>query len=1157
MKAAPATAPAGISRIASAKDPVCGMEVDPAGARRLDLRVLLSEVPARLRSHAGEVHRRAFHAMIGRWIEFSARNRLLVLVAVFAAALYGWWSLRHVPLDAIPDLSDTQVIVYSRWDRSPDIVEDQVTYPIVAALLGAPKVKAVRGFSDFGYSFVYVVFEDGADLYWARTRTLEYLSRVLQSLPQGARTELGPDATGLGWIYQYALVDQSGKHSRADLRSLQDWYLRYHLTAVPGVAEVAPIGGFGKQYQVNVDPNRLQAYNLPINKVIEAVRGSSSETGGRMIELGGAEYMVRGRGYARSAGDLENVVVSTTANGSPVRVRDIGQVSLGPDLRRGVADLDGAGDAVSGIVVMRQGENALDVIDRVKEKIRQIQPGLPPGVRIVPVYDRSQLIRNSVGTMKATVIEIIATVCFVVLLFLWHIPSAMIPIITIPVAVLIAFIPFRAIWITANIMSLGGIAIAIGAMVDASIVVVEQAHKKLEGWEACGRRGDYKEVIIEAVKEVGGPSFFALLVIAVSFIPVLSLESQEGRLFKPLAYTKCFAMIVAALLAITLDPALRLTFTRRRSFHFRPRFLSRFADAVLVGRIHAEQGHPISRMLIRVYEPVCRWSLGNKWLVLGTAAVLVVATVPLFVSLGSEFMPPLYEEALFYMPSTMPGISIGEAQRLLSTTDRLIRQFPEVAHVSGKAGRAETSTDPAPLSMLETVITLKPRSEWRKVPVWYSRWSPEWLKPLFRRLTPDTISHERLVEEMNAALKLPGVSNAWTMPIKARIDMLSTGIRTPVGLKIQGDDLDKIEAIGLELEALLRPVKGTRSVFAERTAEGYFLDFDWNREALARYGLTVDEAQAAVQNAIGGENVTTTVEGRARYPVNVRYMRDFRSDLDSLGRVLVAAGDGRQIPLADLAGIKPESGPGMVRDEGGLLTGYVYVDVAGRDPGSYVREAREIVARRLSLPPGFAVTWSGQYQSMERVNHRLRVILPLTGFLILLLIYANTRSAIKTMIVSLAVPLSAIGAVWLLYLLGYNMSVGVWVGIIALLGVDAGNGVFMLLYLDLACEDARKAGRLNTLGELREAIVQGAVKRIRPKFMTVATEFAGLVPVLWATGTGSDVMKRIAAPVVGGVFSSFLLELLVYPAIYEFWKWHSRRLDPTPEECGDSLVATF
>src|SRR5512137_2094742 len=1070
--------------------------------------------------------------MILRLIEFSATHRFLVILLVAAAAAAGWWSIQHLALDAIPDLSDTQVIIYSRWDRSPDIVEAQVTYPIVTAMLGAPKVRAVRGFSDFGYSFIYVIFEDGTDIYWARTRTLEYLSGVLGRLPQDAKTELGPDATGLGWIYQYALSDTSGQRSLADLRSYQDWTLRYYLKSVKGVAEVASVGGFGRQYQVNVDPNRLRNYDLSIQRVVDAVRGGNIEAGGRLIEFGGTEYMVRGRGYARSVADFENIVVSASESGTPIRVRDIGQVVLGPDLRRGVSDLDGTGEAVSGIIVMRQGENALDVIDRVKEKIRQIEPGLPPGVKIVPVYDRTQLIRNSIDTLKTTVIEVIITVSLVVLLFLWHIPSALIPVLTIPVAVLIAFIPFRAMGITANIMSLGGIAIAIGAMVDASIVVVEQAHKKLEAWEASGRRGDYKEVVIEAVKEVGGTSFFALLVIAVSFIPVLALEAQEGRLFKPLAYTKTLGMIVAAILAITLDPALRLTFTHLRNFSFRPRWLASVANTLFVGRVHSEDHHPVSKVLIRFYEPACRWSLRHKWTVIAGAAALFAITIPVFMSLGSEFMPPLYEEALFYMPSTMPGISIGEAQRALQVTDRLIKAFPEVDRVLGKAGRAETSTDPAPLSMFETVITLKPRSEWRKVPTWYSSWAPEWLKPLFRHFTPDTMSPDQLVDQLNSAVKLPGVSNAWTMPIKARIDMLSTGMRTPVGLKIHGDDLGKIQEIGAQVEAVLPVVKGTRSVFAERTSEGYFLDFDWNRETLARYGLTIDDAQTAVQNAIGGENITTTVEGRARYPVNVRYMRDFRSDLAALGRVLVPAGGSRQIPLSELAAIRPSTGPGMIRDEDGLLTGYVYVDLAGRDPGGYIREANEVLRSKVALPPGFALTWSGQFEAMERVNKRLLLVLPGTAFLILLLLYLNTRSVVKTLIVVMAVPFSAIGAIWFLYLLDYNMSVGVWVGMIALLGVDAETGVFMLLYLDLAYERAKREGRLRNLADLQSAILEGAVKRLRPKFMTVATTFLGLVPIMWAVGTGSDVMKRIAAPLIGGIFTSFVLELIVYPPIY-------------------------
>jgi Cu(I)/Ag(I) efflux system membrane protein CusA/SilA len=1077
--------------------------------------------------------------MINRIIEFSARNRFVVVALVLVAGAAGWWSMRNVALDAIPDLSDTQVIIYSRWDRSPDLVEDQVTYPIVTAMLGAPKVKAVRGFSDFGYSYVYVVFQDGTDIYWARSRTLEYLSSVLPRLPQGVNTELGPDATGLGWVFQYVLEDTSGTHDLAELRSCQDWYLRYYLKSVPGVAEVAPIGGFGRQYQVNVDPNRLQAYGIPIARVVEAVRGGNNDTGGRLIDFGGTEYMVRGRGYARSVKDIENIVLTASEGGSPIRIRDIGQVVPGPDLRRGVSDLDGKGEAVSGIVIMRQGENALDVIDRVKAKIRQIEPGLPKGVRIVPIYDRSDLIRRSIDNLKSTLLEIILTVVLVVLLFLWHVPSALIPAITIPFAVLISFIPFRMMGMTANIMSLGGIAIAIGALVDASIVVVEQVHKKLEEWERNGRPGAYADVIVTAVKEVGGPSFFALLVIAVSFLPVLTLEAQEGRLFKPLAYTKTLAMVVAAVLAITLDPALRLMFTHLRHFDFRPRWLARTANAVLCGPIRQEQKHPISRFLIRTYTPALEWVLGRRWTVIAAATVLLVATVPVFQKLGSEFMPPLDEGTLMYMPSTMPGIAVGEAQRLLQATDRIIKQFPEVDRVLGKAGRAETSTDPAPLSMLETIITLKPTSAWPRVPTWYSSWAPEWLKPLFRHITPDHASQEDLVNRLNAALTLPGVSNAWTMPVKGRIDMLTTGIRTAVGLKISGADTKVLEDIGTQVETALTPVPGTRSVFAERTSGGYFLDFEWDRETLSRYGLSVDEAQTAVQNAIGGENVTTTVEGRERYPVNVRYLRDFRTDLAALGRVLVPASGGqRQIPLSELAAVKVATGPSMLRDEDGLLTGYVYVDVAGRDVNGYVEEASRVVRDKVSLPAGYAVTWSGQWEATERVHKRMLVVVPATLFLILGLLYINTRSAVKTAIVVLAVPFSAIGAIWFLYLLGYNMSVGVWVGLIALLGVDAETGVFMLLYLDLAYEQARREGRLRTIADLRVAIMHGAVQRIRPKFMTVATAFMGLVPIMWATGTGSDVMKRIAAPMIGGIFTSFILELLIYPAIYETWKWH-------------------
>jgi Cu(I)/Ag(I) efflux system membrane protein CusA/SilA len=1084
--------------------------------------------------------------MITRVIDFSVRNKFLVLLLVGAAAVAGAWSLKRVPLDAIPDLSDTQVIIYSKWDRSPDVVEDQITYPIVSAMLGAPKVRAVRGFSDFGYSFVYVIFEDGTDIYWARTRTLEYLSGVLSRLPQDAKTELGPDATGLGWVFQYALVDKSGQRSLADLRSYQDWTLRYYLKSVPGVAEVASVGGFGRQYQVNVDPNKLRNYGISIQRVVEAVRGGNIEAGGRLIEFGGTEYMVRGRGYARSIADFESIVVTASETGTPIRVRDIGQVVLGPDLRRGVSDLDGTGEAVSGIVIMRQGENALEVIDRVKARIKRI--GLPSGVTIVPIYDRSDLIRRAVSNVSETLVEVILTVVFIVLLFLWHVPSALIPVITIPVAVLVSFIPFRMLGITANIMSLGGIAIAMGELVDAAIVVVEQTHKKLEERNRSGEPVDHRAVVIEAVKEVAPASFYALLVIAVSFLPILTLEAQEGRLFKPLAYTKTLAMIVAAFLAITLDPALRLVFTRVKRFEFRPPFVCRIVNAVLVGRIHSEDDHPVSRALNWLYEPVVRWSLRWKWTVIGTSLALILVTVPVFFKLGSEFMPPLDEGALFYMPTTMPGISITEAQTLLQVSDRIIRQFPEVDRVLGKAGRADTSTDPAPLSMLETVITLKPQSEWRRVPTWYSGWAPDWLKPLFRPVTSDRLSTEELVNQLNQALKLPGVSNAWTMPIKARIDMLTTGIRTPLGLKISGDNLQTIEDIGVQIEAALPAIRGTRNVFAERTGGGFFLDVEWNRDELARYGLSMDEAQSVVQSAIGGENVTTTVEGRERYPVNVRYMRDFRSDLDALGRVLVPAfGGQRQIPLGQLATIKIATGPAMIRNEDGLLTGYVFVDVDGRDLDSYVQEADALIRSKVKLPPGYAAMWSGQFEAMARVRDRLTYIIPLTLFIVFLLLYFNTRSLTKTAIVALAVPFSAIGAVWYLYLLGYNMSIAVWVGLIALMGVDAETGVFMLLYLDLSYERAKKEGRLTSLAALQEAIVHGAAKRLRPKFMTVATTFLGFFPIMWATGTGSDVWKRIAAPMVGGVFTSFLLELIVYPAIYEIWKWHA--------EVGPSLAA--
>jgi Cu(I)/Ag(I) efflux system membrane protein CusA/SilA len=1077
--------------------------------------------------------------MIDRIIEYSARNRFVVLVLVAAAVAFAVVAMRTIPLDAIPDLSDTQVIVYSRWDRSPDIIEDQVTYPIVTALLGAPRVKSIRGFSDFGFSYVHVIFEDRTDLYWARSRTLEYLSKILPRLPEGVRTELGPDATGVGWVYQYALVDRSGRNDLADLRSFQDWSLRYWLQSVPGVAEVASIGGFQKQYQVNVDPNSLLALNVPIQKVIDAIRRGNNDAGGRLVEFSGVEYMVRGRGYARSIADLEAIVVGVDGRGTPIQVRDVARVAIGPEIRRGVVDLDGQGDVVGGIVVMRHGENALNVIDRVKERIESLRPSFPPGVELVTVYDRSELIRRSIDNLRHELILEMIIVSLVILVFLWHVPSALVPIVTIPVSVVLAFIPMSLMGVTSNIMSLAGIAISIGVLVDGAIVEVENAYRRLEEWQAGGRKGDFHEVRLQALKEVGPSVFFSLLVIAVAFLPIFALEEQAGRLFRPLAWTKNLSMAIAALLAITLDPALRMLFSRMEPIDFRPRFLSRPLHHLFVGTYHPEERHPVSRLLFRLYGLPCRWVLDHPKTTLAAALLLLVSTVPAFLSLGWEFIPPLDEGTLLYMPTTLPGLSVTEAERLLMLSDRLIAEVPEVERVFGKAGRADTSTDPAPFSMLETTILLRPRAEWRRVPRFYSDW-PGFLKPPLRLLWPDRISRDALVEELDRRLRLPGVSNAWTMPIKNRVDMLTTGIRTPVGIKVSGPDLGVIESIGGRLEAVLKDVPGTRSLYAERTAGGYFLDFDLKREALARYGLSVEEAQAVIQSAIGGEVVTSILDGRARYTVSVRYAREMRDSLDRLRRVLVPAPTGAQIPLAQLADIRMTTGPAMIRNENGLLTGYVYVDLAGRDIGGYVEEAKRAVEERIELPPGYALQWSGQYENMRRVRARMTLIVPITVLLIFVILVLNTGSAVKAGIVMLAVPFSLIGAVWLLVLLDYNMSVAVWIGMIALMGLDAETGVFMLLFMDLACADAARAGRLRDRADLREAILHGAVRRIRPKMMTVAAAFMGLMPMMWSQGTGADLMKRVVAPMIGGLVTSFLLELLVYPPLYEIWK--GRRL---------------
>jgi copper/silver efflux system protein len=1074
--------------------------------------------------------------MIGKIIEFSARNRAFVLLTALVLGIVAWQVLHESRLDALPDLSDTQVIIFSRWDRSPDILEDQVTYPIVSALLGAPRVKAIRGFSDFGFSYVYVIFKDGTDIYWARSRVLEYLSKIQARLPKGVQTELGPDASGVGWVFQYALTDTSGKHSLDELRSYQDWTLRYAVQSVPGVAEVASIGGFVKQYQITVDPNRLAAFGVPLTQVLDAVRQSNNEVGGRLLEFSGTEYMVRGRGYSKSISDFETIVVKTGSRGVPVLLKDLGRVELGPDIRRGISDLDGRGDAVGGIVVMRQGENALHVIGLVKDKLREIAPSLPEGVEVAVTYDRSDLITRALRTLKDELVLEMIIVALVILLFLWHIPSAVVPILTIPAAVLLSFIPLFLFGVTINIMSLAGIAISIGVLVDGAIVEVENAYNKLHFWQAAGRKGDFHQVRLEALKEVGPSVFFSLLVIAVAFIPIFALVDQEGRLFKPLAYSKNLAMAIAALLAITLDPAMRMMFTRMDPFTFRPRWLAWLATKAAVGTYHAEEKHPISRLIFAVYGPACRFVLRFPKSVIAAALLLVAVSVPVYFKLGTEFMPPLNEGSILYMPTTLPGLSVTGAAELLQTQDRILKAFPEVERVFGKAGRADTSTDPAPFSMMETTVILKPPDQWRAKDRWYSAWAPGWMKAPLRHLWPDRISWDELTEKMDEAMRIPGVTNAWTMPIKARIDMLSTGVRTPVGIKIFGADLKKIEAVGARLESLLKQVPGTRSVYAERVAGGYFVDFVPRRDQLARYGLTIENLQDVIMSAIGGENVTTTIEGRERYPVNVRYPRELRDDPEKLGRVLVATPSGAQIPIAQVAEINLVQGPAMLRDENGFLAGYVYVDVAGRDIGSYVADAKKLVDANVELPQGYVLQWSGQYENMIRVRERLKMVVPITLALIFVLLYMNTRSAFKALIVLLAVPFSTIGAVWMFYALGYNVSIAAWVGMIALLGLDAETGVFMLLFLDLSHDDYKRRGALNSIGDLDEAILHGAVKRARPKMMTVAAAFMGLLPIMWSTSAGADVMKRIAAPMIGGLVTSFILELLVYPAIYKLWK---------------------
>jgi copper/silver efflux system protein len=1037
--------------------------------------------------------------MIENLIAWSARNRFLVLIFVLFALAGGIYALKQTPLDAIPDLSDVQVIVYTDWEgRSPDLIEDQITYPISTRFIAAPKVKFVRGESMFGKSFVYVIFEDGTDIYWARSRVIEYLNSVRGSLPEGVNPVIGPDATGVGWVFEYALVDETRKHNLAELRSFQDWNLRYALESVKGVAEVAPVGGFVKQYQVDLDPNALIAYKIPLADVVSRIRASNGDVGGKVFEVATTEYYVRGRGYIKSIGDIENIVLKVE-NGTPIYVKNIGTVHLGADIRRGVVELDGKGETVGGIVVMRYGENALNVIDGVKKKMEEIKSSLPDGVQIVPVYDRSDLIKRAIATLREKLIEESIVVALVCIVFLWHVRSALVAIITLPIAILLSFLPMHWLGLTSNIMSLGGIAIAIGAMVDAAIIMVENAHKALEHFRDEHKRepngSERVEVIIDAAKTVGRPLFFSLLVITVSFIPVFSLTAQEGRLFKPLAFTKTFSMFFAALLGVTLVPLLMTLLIR--------------------GKITPEFKNPVNRFLVWAYQPFVNFVLRFRWFTIIAALVILAVTIFPFKRLGKEFMPPLNEGTLLYMPTAVPGMSIGEATKILQIQDRQLRKFPEVDHVFGKAGQAETPTDPAPLSMFETIVTFKPFDQWRSGMTW-----------------------EKLQAEMNANIKTPGMANIFWMPIQTRTEMLTTGFRTVLGVKVFGPDLGKIQDVAIQIEKALSDLPDTRSVFAERTTGGYFLDFTVNREAAARYGLTVGDVNDVVETAIGGKTITTTVEGRERYTVNARYARDFRQDLDSLKRVLVATPTGAQVPISLVADIQYKTGPPSIRDENGQLVGFVFVDLTTSDIDGYVSKAAERLRERVQYPPGYYIQWAGQFEYLKAAEARLKVVIPFTLLIIFVLLYMNTKSVVKTFVVLLAVPFSLVGAFWLLYLLGYNMSVAVWVGLIALAGLDAETGVVMLLYLDHAWEKFRVSGRMNNLRDLHDAVIEGAVQRIRPKIMTVCAILFGLLPIMWSpvTQAGADVMKRIATPMIGGIITSAIMELLIYPVIYVLWK---------------------
>ncbi len=1036
--------------------------------------------------------------MLERIVEGSVRNQLLILLFTAAAIGAGVYAFRSMPVDALPDVSDVQVIIFTEWPgQPPQIVEDQVTYPITTTMLAVANAKVVRGYSFFGLSFVYVIFQDGTDIYWARSRVLEYLSFVQNQLPPGVTPVLGPDATPVGWVFEYALVDHSGKHDLSELRSLQDWYLRYQLQTVPGVANVSVVGGFVRQYQVNLDPNKLLAYNLPLSKVIGAIRRSNNDVGGRVVEYAEAEYMVEGIGYIEHVGDIEHVPVSVGMNGTPILVRDVGDVTLGPDIRRGAVDFDGHGDAVVGIIEMRYWNNALEVINRVKQRLEALKPGLPDGVEIVPIYDRSALINRAQAMLRRKLIEESVIVAIVCVIFLLHLRSAFVAIFTLPVGILIAMTVMYFQGIVANIMSLGGIAIAIGAMVDGAIVMIENAHKHLE------RDRDKKphwDIIVDATKEVGPALFYSLSIIAVSFLPVFALTGQSGRMFAPLAFTKTYSMAAAAFLSITVVPVLMGYLVR--------------------GRILPEAKNPINRFLIWAYRPILHWALKLRWVVLAAAGAILVLTVVPYERLGSEFIPPLNEGDLLYMPSLLPGVSITEAQAVAQQADKLIMTVPEVKHALAKIGRARSPLDPAPLEMNETTVILKPEEEWRP-----------------------GMTIEKLTTELNQLVHLPGVTNAWTMPIKTRIDMLSTGIKTPIGIKLTGANLGVLQQLGEQVEPIIRNLPGTRSVYAERVAGGYYVDFVIKRKEAARYGLTVDDVNDVIQSAIGGKNITTTIEGLERYPVNVRYARDLRQNPDALRRVLIATPTGAQVPIEQIADIFPRVGPPSIKTEGARPQAWIYVDInPDQDIGTYVDKAKEAVAAKVKLPAGYSIQWSGQYEYMQEARRRLQVVLPVTLLIIFLLLYLNFRNFTEVLIVMLALPFAVVGGIWYMYLLGYNMSVAVMVGFIALAGVAAETGVVMIIYLDHAYGAKRRERSRLSAEDLYDAIMEGAVERVRPKMMTVSAIIAGLVPIMWSTETGARVMKRIAAPMIGGMVSSTVLTLIIIPILFEIWRaWQLRR----------------